>query len=178
MKFGAESRKLPVRTRSCTDSGHETDSPADEPLCRFREGFDHERIVSEIRDRMMRQQAEENDNWPFEQNCRRNCALKRWIIECTLRSAHPVHDASTSWINGRRMTHHDAWIGGELVERGHDFAFSDREKFRGQIGYLTVPALRPQPSRARSQPSDNCEPRWNQNRSHSPCAACSPPRRP
>ena len=80
---------------------------------------------------MMRQQAEENDNWPFEQICRRNCGLKRWIIECTLRSAHPVHDASTAWIIGCSMTHDDAWIGGELVERGHDFAFSDREKFRG-----------------------------------------------
>ena len=131
--------------------------------------------MAEIRHRMTCEQPEEDDDRLFEQICRRNCGLKRWIIERTLRSAHPVHNASTSWINRRFMTHHDAWIGGALVERGHVFAFRDREKFRGQIGYLTVPALRPQPSMARSRPPDNYGLRLNQNRSHPPCAACAPP---
>jgi hypothetical protein len=46
----------------------------------------------------------------------RSTGLKHRIIECTLRSPHPVDHASTTWINRRFMTHHDARLGGELVD--------------------------------------------------------------
>ncbi|GEM_PF-6782246 len=81
-------------------------------------------------------QPEEDDDRLFKYVCRGNSHFKCRIIECTLRSAHPVRNASTSWINGGFTTHHDAWIGGELVERGHAFAFSDRENSEAKLATL------------------------------------------
>src|SRR5208282_977606 len=117
LHLGAESREPISRVRAVADSQHEAASTLREFLRRLREPFDHKGVVAQIRLRMTREQAEENDNRLPERICCGDCGVKRRIVKGSLRSAHPVHDTSSAWVNGRSMAHPYAWIEGEVAER-------------------------------------------------------------
>src|SRR5271165_6029237 len=122
LHFGAESRELISRVRAIADSQHEAAFSFSKLLRRLREPFDHEGVVADIRLRITREQAEENDNRLPESICCGDCCVERRIVEGALRSAHPVHDTSSAWVNGLSMAHPYAWIENEVAERCHQSA--------------------------------------------------------
>ncbi len=93
--------------------------PLRELLRRFRQPFDHEGVVTKIRYRMTRQQAEENDDRLCRAHLPRRSRFERRIIERALRSPHPVHDTSSARIDIPSTAHDDARICRELLQRRH-----------------------------------------------------------
>src|SRR5271166_2794431 len=119
LHLGAESRELIRRTSAVAYSQHGAASTVRQLPCSFCQPFDHEDVVAEICQRMTRQQPEEDDNWLPERICGGDSRVERKIVKRALRSAHPVHDTSSAWINRLLIAHRYTRINRELLKRRH-----------------------------------------------------------
>jgi len=73
--------------------------------------------MPQIRHRMPRQQAEENDDRLSKRIPHCDRRVESRIVQRSLRPAHPIHDASPVWIDRSSAAHNHARISGELLDR-------------------------------------------------------------
>src|SRR5579885_2070317 len=114
--FRAQARQRRQRTRACAFAQDEPDTHTRQPLRGVLQAFKHERVMAQVGERMLREQAEKNQYRLFQRVGEPGCRAQGRIVHRPLRALHPVEHAGAALVRIARSPDGDARIGSEFSD--------------------------------------------------------------